>query len=362
MLITPLAQLQLSHRNSLLVATPDGQRIVVASQSKVLVLDENLVTLFEYDIGYQIDNLTISPNGQMLAITNEEGQLLVIQIDGKVLFEEIHPTGSKMYCNGCLFSNDGTQLWNIVEVENYQVQVQYRETEKWNVLKSTVLQSGDSFSYFSFIPHPENKVLAAGEAAGQDGSWVHWIWEDKGEIKVLEIPELENKITPEFHPAGGEFLVVDNLSDLRRYRFPDCHLMGTATLELEEDYFQYYMCYLSDERAIIKSENGRLLIVDLDSLKVIDEVILAGYEPCPTNELFPSLADEKTLCGNLSSFQRVGKNRIVSIHNNFYEKQQSTLLIWGDNLLFGECSQPSLMAPYTAQLIQTITNANVQEK
>lgn len=91
---------------------------------------------------------------------------------------------------------------NVVQIENNQVQIQYRETERWQVLKSAVLIDGNSYHY------------------------------------------------PEFYPAGGEFLVIDDLARLCRYRFPDCHLMGTATLELEEeDYFGYYMCYLSDEQA-----------------------------------------------------------------------------------------------------------------
>lgn len=89
MLITPLAQLQLSHQVNLLEATPDGMRIVVASShGEISVLDENFRTLFEYNIGYSIDNLAISPNGQTLALINKNGQLLVIEIDGDILFND----------------------------------------------------------------------------------------------------------------------------------------------------------------------------------------------------------------------------------------------------------------------------------
>ncbi len=353
MLITPLAQLQLSHQVNLLEVTPDGKRIVVASsQDEILVLDENFRTLFEYNIGYSIDNLTVSPNGQILVCTNKNGQFLVIQIDGKVLLDEINIGCHEMHCNACLFSNDGSQLWNVVQIENNQVQIQYRETERWQVLKSAVLLNGNSYNYFSLSPHPENKLLAAWEAAGQDGCWMYWIWKDDVEIRVLEIPELENKIPPEFHPAGGEFLIIDDLARLCRYRFPDCHLIGTATLELEEeDYFGYYMCYLSDERAIVKSENFRLCIVDLDSMRVIDEVILQGHEPRPLNEIFAEITGDRSIYGNVSYFKRAGKNRIVSLHRRD-EGTQDTLLLWGGNLLFGKCSQPSSMAPYTAQLIK----------
>jgi WD40 repeat protein len=355
MLITPLAQLQLSHRANLLEATPDGTRIVVASyQGEILVLDENLITLFEYDIGYTIDNLTISPNGQNLACTNKNGQILVIRIDGNVLLDETTSNCQEMYCNECLFSNDGTQLWHVVELENNQVQIQYRETKQWQVLKRAVLLNGNSYNYFSLTYHPENKVLAVWEAAGQDGCWMYWVWDDDVEIRVLEIPELENKISPEFHPAGGEFLVVDDLGRLCRYRFPDCHLMETAALKLEEeDDFAYYMCYLSDERAIVKSENSRLFIVDLDSMRVIDEVILKGHEPRSLNEIFPKFANDRSMCGNISYFKRAGQDKIVSLHRR-YEELQDTLLLWGGNLLFGKCSQPSSMTPYTKQLIKLI--------
>ena len=261
MLITPLAQLQLSHQVNLLEATPDGKRIVVASsQGKILVLDEKFRTLFEYNIGYSIDNLAISPNGQTLALTNKNGQLLVIEIDGDILLNEISDNYKEMHCNVCLFSTNGNQLWNVVQIENNQVQIQYRETERWQVLKSAVLLNGNSYNYFSLTPHPENKVLAVWEAAGQDGCWMYWVWEDDVEIRVLEIPELENKI-------------------------------------------------------------------------------------------FPEIVGDRSICGNVSYFKRAGKNRIVSLHRR-HEGIQDTLLLWGGNLLFGKCSQPSSMAPYTAQLIK----------
>jgi WD40 repeat protein len=353
MLITPFAQLQLPQGCGRCEVTPDGQRIVVASSDgKILVLDQNLITLFEYNIDYSIGDLTISPNGQMLAFTNEVGQLLVMQIDGKSIFEETAQNYQQMYCKACLFSADGTLLWNVVEIANNKIQIQYRETKRWQVLKRAVLPNKDPYSYFSLSCHPEKKVIAVWEAAGQDGSWVYWVWDDEEEIRVVEVPELDEKIPPEFHPAGGEFLIVDGLlCKLYRYRFPDCDLMGTAILEIEKDWFGSYMCYLSDNLAAAKSENNRLFLVDLVSMKVIDEVIFAGHEPRPLQEIYPNLVGDRGICGDLSYIMRAGQDRILSLHRN-YQENRNTLLLWGGNLPFGKCSQPSSAAPYTAQLLK----------
>ncbi len=319
--ITPLAELKLAHLAYFLEATPHAKTIAAAShKGDVSVLNENLMTLYSYNIGFPIANLTISPDGQILAATSKNGQLIVFQIDGKVIFEEKIGKNESEVDYGCLFSIDGTKLWGIAENTEGQILIQYRETESWQVLKQALLPNVDLYSYLSLISHPKSEIICVCEAAGQDGAWIYWVWDD-AEIRVQEIAELEEAAPPEFHPEGKEFLAYYyNTGHLFRYSFPDCYWMGAATLDIgEDDFISFHQCYLSNDRAIVKSENGRLFIITLDNMDIIDEIILQGYEPC---------REKDYIYTDLSVFKSVGENRILSKHRHDYRENRNTLLLW----------------------------------
>ncbi len=320
--ITPLAELKLAHIVDFLEATPHGKIIAAASpKGDVSVLNENLMTLYNYNIGFPIANLTISPDGQRLAATSNNGQLVIFQIDGKVIFEEKISNNESEVNYGCLFSIDGTKLWGIAENAEGQILIQYRETKSWQVLKQALLPNVDSYSYLTLISHPKNEIICVWEAAGQDGAWIYWVWDD-AEMRVQQIPELEEAAPPEFNPEGKEFLAYyDSKSQLSRYSFPNCCLMGTATLEIGggDDFLSFHQCYLSNDRVIVKSENGRLFIIALDNMNVMDEIILQGHEPCQKKDY---------IYIDLCAFKTVGKNRILSKHYDSDRGNRNTLLLW----------------------------------
>lgn len=327
MLITPLIELQLPHIATYLAA-PDGKIIVEAtSQGQISVMNENLNYLYSYNLAYLITALTISPDGKMLAIKDDKARLIVFQIDGKVIFEEASHNQRYKGKYGCIFSADG-KLWDVIVDAGGEVLIQYRETQHWEVLKYAFLPTDDQERYFTLTAHPQNQVINIWEAAGQEGTWNHWVWDDDIEMRVVEIEQLEDAIIPEFHPSGKEFLILnDSESRLCRYSFPDCNLMESITLEFleqESDYLSYNTCYLSNDKAIVQSKNGRLFMVALNSMEVIDEIIIQGHEPREFN-----LQDEENyIASDLSWFKNLGENKIISTHLDDLKDNSSTLLLW----------------------------------
>lgn len=327
MLITPLAQLKLPNAAHFvrIRVTPDGKRIVAAScQGEISVIDENLRVILKYDTDFSIEDLSIHPSGEILAIKDKSSRLVVTQIDGKLLFESININYPHEYAWDCVFSADGTKLWEIGANADEQIQIQYREIENWQVLQQAIMPNCSSCSYFTLTSHPESQVISVWEGTGQCESSIYFVWDEDCEIRVLEAPHLDDPATPEFHPQGKEFLVKSDCnSQLHHYSFPYLHLMGSTDFEIEEDFFSYDYCYLSDNRAIAKSEEGRLFIIALDSMKIIDEVIIVGHELYAVD-----IQHDNYLSGDVSRLKPAGE-RIISVHTpHDYRKNECTLLVW----------------------------------
>lgn len=262
-------------------------------------MNENLTLLYNYNISDYIAALTISPDGKTPAVKDKDARLIVFQIDGKVIFEEAAHNKKYKGKYGCVFSADG-ELCDIIVDRGGEVLIQYRETQHWEVVKHAFLPTDDQERYFTLTAHPQNKVINLRQAAGQEGSWNVRIWDDGIEIQVVEVEELEDSI------------------------ISDCDLIENLTSELEEDDYHRDTCYLSHDKAIAQSQNGRLFAVSLKSMEVIDEVIIQGHEPYEFN----LQDDENYIISDLVYLKSLEEGKIISTHLDNYNDNCSTLLIW----------------------------------
>ena len=215
---------------------------------------------------------------------------------------------------------------------------------------------------FSFHPHPENQILAVWDAADLYGQQIYWLYDDGMTIHAVEVPCPNETGPPEFHPAGSEFLVIHSCGQqLSRFSFPDCNLLGICEWPWpdSDDCFRYYMCYLSDDRVLIDTQEGRMYVIDLDKMEISDELILSGHEPRPSQELYPNLKDvEEGLCGDLDCFYRFDSDSILSVHSQLPsqkpDSKQKTLVIFGGKELFGSLAKVQQSAPYSKLFIQSL--------
>ncbi|MCC3407442.1 MAG: hypothetical protein JGK17_17980 [Microcoleus sp. PH2017_10_PVI_O_A] len=322
---------------------------------KVTLLDRNFSPKYEYQLPDKISCLAIGPKGDRLAAIMANGNhLAILTAENQLVYEHQLPNPPVKYWldnnNGfqdCWFDADGVRFWCMKLIEGEEVEIQIRDTNSWQIQRQLLLQDPFGWSSFSFHPHPENQILALWAAAGQDGQQVYWLYDDGIKIHAVEVACLADTSPPEFHPAGSEFLVLDDTErELSRFSFPDCNLIGKCQWPWPDldDGFDYSMCYLSDDRILISSNQGRMYLIDLDRMLISQEVILIGHEPRPCLEFYPNLQGlEKEICGDLHYFYRFDSDSILSVHSQVLSQEprskQKTLVIFGEKELFGSLSQ-----------------------
>lgn len=346
--------------------------IVSGDRQKVTLVDRNLSPKYEYQLPDEISCLAISPKGDLLAAIMANGNHLAIVTAGnQLVFEEQLPNPpvklSYLYNeNGfqdCWFDADGLRFWCMKVIEFKEVEIQILDTNSWQIQRKLRLKDPiGGYSTFSFHPHPENQILALWASCGQNGQQVYWLYDDGVKIHAVEVPCPYDTTPPEFHPAGGEFLVISNGDQqISRFSFPDCNLLGICEWPWpdSEDSFGYYMCYLSDDRILVNTDEGRMYLIDLDKMEISDELILIGHEPRPCKELYPNLNDvEEGLCGDLKYFYRCDSDSILSVHSQLPSQElnskQKRLVIFGGKELFGSLATVQQAAPYSKLFIQSL--------
>ncbi|MEG4347556.1 hypothetical protein QUB70_30400 [Microcoleus sp. A003_D6] len=373
MLILPKHEIQIDWSFSYINQPINSEwaTIVSGDRKKVTLVDRNFSPKYEYQLPDEISCLAISPKGDMLAAIMANGNhLAILTADNQLVFEEQLPNPpvkvSYLYnYNGfqdCWFDADGLRFWCMKLIEFREVEIQIRDTSSWQIQRKLLLKDPIGGSTFSFHPHPENQILALWACSGQHGQQVYWLYDDGTTIHTVEIPCHYDIGLPEFHPAGSEFLVVHGCGrQISRFSFPDCNLIGICEWPWpdSDDGFHYYMCYLSDDRILVNTDEGLLYLIDIDKMEISDELILIGHEPRSCKELYPTLKDLKEeVCGDLHYFYRFDSDSILSVHSQILtqepDSKQKTLVIFGGKELFGSLSKVQESAPYSKLFIESL--------
>ncbi|MEG4317808.1 MULTISPECIES: hypothetical protein [unclassified Microcoleus] len=346
--------------------------IVSGDRQKVTLVDRNLSPKYEYQFPDEISCLAISPKGDLLAAIMANGNhLAILTAENQLVFEEQLPNPpvkvshlhNKNGFQDCWFDADGLRFWCMKVIEGQEVEIQIRDTNSWQIQRKLCLKDPiGGYSTFSFHPHPENQILALWAACGQNGQQIYWLYDDGTRIHAVEVPCLYDTAPPEFHPAGGEFLVLDDSErKISRFSFPDCNLLGRCEWPWpdSDDGFGYYMCYLSDDRLLVNTDEGLMYLIDINKMEISDQLILIGHEPRSCKELYPTLKDLKEqLCGDLHYFYRFGSDSILSVHSQVLSQEprskQKTLVIFGGKELFGSLAKVQPSAPYSKLFIQSL--------
>ncbi|MEG4962295.1 MULTISPECIES: hypothetical protein [unclassified Microcoleus] len=346
--------------------------IVSGDRKKVTLVDRNLSPKYEYQLPDETSCLAISPKGDLLAAIMANGNhLAIVTAENQLVFEEqlanppveVSHLHNKNGFQDCWFDADGVRFWCMKLIEMKQVEIQIRDTSSWQIQRQILLKDPlGAGSSFSFNPHPENQILALYAAAGQHGQQIYWLYDDGMTIHVVKGPCLDETGPPEFHPAGGEFLVINNYDrQISRFSFPDCNLLGICEWPWPglSDGFGSYMCYLSDDRILVNTDEGLMYLIDINKMEISDELILSGHEPRLCKELYPTLKDLKEqLCGDLHYFYRWDSDSIVSVHSQLPsqkpDSKQKTLVIFGGKELFGSLAKVQESAPYSKLFIQSL--------
>jgi hypothetical protein len=329
--LSPTSDICLGHRASFISRCSEGSLIVASDDGRVSKLNPALSVVVPQGANNG-DVLACSahPSKPILAIVDEKGRRFrVVHFDGSSIFDS-QPTGDgKSTFEQCFFDPGGTRLWCLLESFPRAV-VECREVDNWSVIDRLVIENetGDGrpgFEYcwadrgLLFLPQSEDV-----------GGRVYWL--DPGNSnrppRISPEPSIDDMVLvvpPVFSPNGSEFLVVDQQRVVHRFADPPSRQLGTCQLQpTEADYFPPLASYLSQKLALVGSGNGRIMLLELDSMKVVSEIAIEGHEPRPMNEYFPEMGDFRELATDITSTHRVN-DWLYCVHKS----ENAALGRWG---------------------------------
>lgn len=281
----------------------------------------------------------VSPDGEKLVLNQHiPARFCVISAKDRQLYEESSNLAA------CRFTSDGSMCWVIVYVDDDNFEVQLRDAKTWQTLRSAscpVPQIGPNY----YLPwHPDDHIAPIWAAAGQDGQWIYWAWDDGEELCIVcsDVFENDGLHPPVFRPDGREFLTIGDYV-IYRCRFPsseweDYYLWELSDPDAEEDQdWPSDVVYASDESALLVSSWGRVYELDLSKMKLGEELFVEGHPPRPSRELYPDLEEGASdIISDLHDVQLLGGQYAISRHKRLPavsprdEDWKDELFLWGE--------------------------------
>jgi hypothetical protein len=250
----------------------------------------------------------VAADGSLLAVTGGNG----ITIISASTLKPIHRLNDSF--EGSHFSSNGL-LWTCARLYSETVVLEIWDPQTWTRVARTKITDPYGDSHFDLLSHPNENCVVAWAAAGQDGQCLFWACHDDGAIVVDRFPELDNTAWPSFSPTGKEFLAISGV-ELHLYAYPRRPIRAIMQWpsDDEEDQIGDFVSYVDANCALLQSNNGRLLLVDLETMTIEDEVSLRGHEPRPLAEYYPSLRGDRGLGSDVSCFLPLPHERFLSVH------------------------------------------------
>jgi len=305
--VSPQARITLRHPAYHVVPAEDGRIAVLPPNSGTgTFLGPDLTALCGFSIPQRSSQAALSPDGSMLAVTASDG----ITFYSTATFEKTNYMNDAYQC--CLFGSDGL-FWTSSRFTALTAVL-----EAWDLSKETRIAKAkiaDPFgdSTFLLFPHPLPNSVVVWVAAGQDGQALFFASLDGETIQVNLFEEQDFISPPAFSQNGREFLIAAD-GNLYRYLYPNGPLLAQMDQLAEDEHAGENICYLDDGHALMTSTAGKMFIVDVFKMKVVDEVRIEGEDPRPVSHLV-----------------RLADGRFLSVHrdlNGTPDLARDRLLVW----------------------------------
>jgi len=309
-----------------------------------------------FNVKHAITDAAISPTGGLMALVTES-RILLTSVDGR-LQGDWEWTSGPHNAGGCVFSQDGNALFVAGKAGLWVIDTKTAQVVTSDPL-AFVKESG-----FLLRLHPEGEIVGLWATGGPTETELFWSRLHQGHLVIYETPSVKDTGPPVFHPVGAEFLSFKNDGALARWQFPNSqesaqldpqHVFPADTSGDPSDGFSEYVYYVSDYRAVVNTQNGLLYLVDLDSRKLIQQLILERYEPRTVRSTRPTVdhgwVEVEAQVGPVHSFSFAQPDRLFTIHHD--DHSTNSVRLWdASSPLIGSIGTPSAMRPFTTQLTQ----------
>lgn len=221
--------------------------------------------------------------------------------------------------SACRWAPTGQALWSAYGTDD-KVQVELRTPDLEATRTITVPDEfGGSMVRLRHHPHADTVVLWI--AAGQDGQQ-SWLVRDDGEALTAEHLPADDCLPAMFAPDTTWLLAAGD-DDLKKISWPDRveqAVLTWAEVDPEaaadgSDTPGGCLMALPDGFVSWSTGNGRLRTIDLATLSVVDEFTLAGHPIRTVADLYPTLADDLSPCGDFEYAVPHPSGLVMSVHN-----------------------------------------------
>jgi hypothetical protein len=264
--ISSLMDVALSHDARITAGADSGHVVVLSSEGAASLISPDFRSVKTFTVPEDPEAAALSPDGSLLAVAAADGITLL----STPTFAKSHRLNDAFL--SCLFVGEKL-FWTCARFTEQTVILEVWEPGLWAKIARAKIADPYGNSSFSIFPHPNRNSVVVWAAGGQDGQSLFWATLDGAEIGVTRFEALDEMGLPSFSPSGDDFLVTSE-GALHCYAYPQGPLKGSLT-ELdddEDDPIGYFVCYVDAGHALLASLEGRLFLVDVSEMSVIDEV------------------------------------------------------------------------------------------
>jgi hypothetical protein len=296
--------------------TPAGWLVLTATEA--VVLDRALVRRGAVPLppGPPPEDATVTPAGDAVVLATDRA-LVCLELDG----------GERWRVRGRFHACQlvGDELWAIARVDRHHVELAAHDPTTGKVDLTLPLEDPQADASFVLCEHPRPHTVLVWVAAGQDGQHALLVLNEGVGLKALPVPP-DDALPPVFTPAGDTYLAAD-ADRLALRRWPSGEVLDELAWDdgaderaacdvaaAPDDPAGSHVDVLPGGFGCWASSNGRLYLIDLGELYVVDELTIEGHPLRPVSVRFPRLRDDHTPCTDFQYAVRGPDDLILSVH------------------------------------------------
>lgn len=310
------ATVTVEHRAYFVRPRGDGYA-AISADGDVTLLDGGLAVTGRLALGGRVDDVAIAPDGTTWAWVS--GGRLWLGEPGRA--EDASLPGAA----GCRWQPAGRALW-VAEGTGDEVRVEVRDRDH-RVARQVTVPDPFGTSMAVLCQHPRDDAVILWVAAGQDGQQ-SWLVTDDGTGLDAALLPADDCLPALFGPDGDWFLAAD-FEKLIRRSWPEAAELGTLTWDEVDpeaaadgnDAPGADLVLLPGGYASWSSGSGRVRVVDLTTMSVVEEITVAGHPLRTVGDLYPALAGDENLCTDFGYSVLGAGGAVVSVH------RQNTLVL-----------------------------------
>lgn len=256
---------------------------VSAPRRWVALVDPLLTPLARIDVGRvakleAFADVASHPSHDLIAIASPDGAA-VLTAGGAVLERHTHDTLAVAW--------EGDVLWSVERLDSSRVRVSVWDAGFDDRLASCEVpdELGDSSAVLTRAPGGWLLTLAA----GQDGAVTLLLSRVGARVSATALPALAGAAPPDFAPDAGRCLAsFDEVEELRLLAWPGLEVLGVHRRELAPAGADLVL----DSSTAIVDADGRRWLLDLSTMTLGAELLVAGHGLRPMREVYLGLDDE----------------------------------------------------------------------